>query len=47
MQNRHLYQTILFMAIPVLMSLTSAANAVARNDAMQFTRADLSVEDLV
>ena len=35
------------MAIPVLMSLTSAANAVAQNDAMQFTRADLSVEDLV
>lgn len=52
MRNRYLYQTMFYMAIPVLIGLVliglaSAANSVEQNDAMEFTRVDLSVEDLV
>ena len=47
MRNQHLHRTMFYMAFPFLFGLTSAVNAVEQNDAMQFTKADLSVEDLV
>ena len=36
-----------YMAIPILFDCVSTVNAVERNDATQFTKAELSVDDLV
>ena len=47
MRNQHLYRIMFYMAIPVLFDFISSVNAVERNDAMQFTKADLSMDDLV
>ena len=47
MRNQQLYRTMLYLSFPVIFDLTFAANAVEQNDAMHFTRADLSVKDLV